>query len=68
MKLGVHRDALAGALQAADRVFVYQAPNIHWDVVAAMQPLAERASVSTNLQDLVGSVAAESRPETTWSS
>lgn len=62
MRMGVHSDTLAGALQSADRVFVYQAPNVSWDVAAAMQPLTERASISTDLQELVGIVAGESRP------
>ncbi len=62
MKMGVHRETLAGALRAADRVFVYQAPNVRWDVMTAMQPLAERASVSTDIDELVGSVAAETQP------
>jgi len=61
MKMGVHRDTLAAALQPADRVFVYQAPNLSWDVNTAMQPLAERVSISTDLQELVGNVAAETQ-------
>ncbi len=62
MKMGVHRETLAAALQTADRVFVYQAPNVNWDVTAAMQTLAERVSISTALQELVGNVAAETKP------
>jgi UDP-N-acetylmuramate: L-alanyl-gamma-D-glutamyl-meso-diaminopimelate ligase len=62
MKMGVHRDTLAGALQAADRVFIYQAPNLSWDVNTYMQPLAERVSISTDLQELVSNVAAETQP------
>jgi len=61
MKLGVHRDSLAGALTDADRVFVYRAPNVKWDVAAAMQPLGERASVSGDLTQLVDAVTAELR-------
>jgi len=62
MKMGVHRDTLAAALQPADRVFIFQAPNVSWDVTAAMQPLAERVSISTDLEQLVGTVAGESQP------
>jgi UDP-N-acetylmuramate: L-alanyl-gamma-D-glutamyl-meso-diaminopimelate ligase len=61
MKMGVHRATLAGALQSADRVFVYQAPNLNWDVHAAMQPLAERISISTDIQGLIDKVTAETR-------
>lgn len=56
MKLGVHRDSLAGALADADHVFVYQAPQVTWDVAGAMQPLGARASVSRELTQLVEAV------------
>ena len=59
MKAGVHRDSLAPALEQADRVFVYQAPNIEWDVAGAMHPLGARASVSRDVDQLVERVAAE---------
>ncbi|MGE5624595.1 MAG: UDP-N-acetylmuramate:L-alanyl-gamma-D-glutamyl-meso-diaminopimelate ligase [Bacillota bacterium] len=59
MKLGVHRDTLAGSLQGADRVFVYQAPNIGWDVAGALKPLGTRASVIQDLDALVAAVMGE---------
>jgi UDP-N-acetylmuramate: L-alanyl-gamma-D-glutamyl-meso-diaminopimelate ligase len=59
MKLGVHRDSLAASLTDADRVFVYRAPNVTWDVAAAVQPLGVRASVSAELGQLVDAVVAE---------
>ncbi|MDE2196243.1 MAG: UDP-N-acetylmuramate:L-alanyl-gamma-D-glutamyl-meso-diaminopimelate ligase [Gammaproteobacteria bacterium] len=61
MKMGVHRDTLAVSLQAADRVFVYQAQNVTWDVAAAMQPLGQRVSVSHDLERLVSMVTGELR-------
>ena len=42
MKLGTHKAALADSLRGADRVFVYQSPEVKWDVADAMQP-ARRA-------------------------
>jgi UDP-N-acetylmuramate: L-alanyl-gamma-D-glutamyl-meso-diaminopimelate ligase len=59
MKMGVHKDALADSLQAADRVFVYQAPNVSWDVPGAMRPLGSRASVLKDLDGLADAVMAE---------
>lgn len=59
MKLGVHQATLAASLDAADRVFVYQAPNLAWDVASAMQALGLRVSISGDLEQLVGSVAGE---------
>ena len=59
MKMGVHKDALADSLQAADRVFVYQAPNLSWDVAGAMGSLGHRATVLKDLDALAEAVMAE---------
>jgi UDP-N-acetylmuramate: L-alanyl-gamma-D-glutamyl-meso-diaminopimelate ligase len=62
MKLGTHRDALAKSLELADRVFMYQGPNIHWDVSESVAGLRERASVATSIDALVTQLGAELRP------
>ena len=59
MKMGAHCNTLAASLQTADRVFIYQASNVTWDVKSSMQPLGLRASVSADLEQLVGIVAGE---------
>ncbi|MGH8373533.1 MAG: UDP-N-acetylmuramate:L-alanyl-gamma-D-glutamyl-meso-diaminopimelate ligase [Gammaproteobacteria bacterium] len=59
MKTGVHRDTLAASLQDADRIFVYQAPNVNWDVAGALSPLGARASVTRDIEQMVGSVSGE---------
>ncbi len=59
MKMGVHRDTLAGSLEQADRVFVYQAPNVKWDVAGAFSPLGTRASVIRDLDALADAVMSE---------
>ena len=61
MKMGAVKDALAGSLAAADRVFCYAA-NLNWDVAGALAPLRDKASVYTDLASLVQDVAAQSRP------
>ena len=61
MKLGVHRDTLAGSLEGADRVFVYQAPNVGWDVAGALRPLGTRASVVNDLGVLTDAVIGEAQ-------
>lgn len=40
MKLGVHKDTLAAALSAADRVWVYRPAGLDWDLAAAVQALS----------------------------
>jgi UDP-N-acetylmuramate: L-alanyl-gamma-D-glutamyl-meso-diaminopimelate ligase len=61
MKLGTHKSALAESLRGADRVFVYQSPEVQWDVASAMQPLGELAAVHRELDGLVAALVAEAR-------
>jgi len=62
MKLGTHKAALAESLRGADRVFVYQSPEVRWDVGEAMQPLGAVATVDDDLTRLTAALVAESRP------
>ena len=62
MKLGAHKAALADSLRAADRVFIYQSPDVKWDVAEAMRPLGATAVVQTDLELLTTALAAEARP------
>jgi UDP-N-acetylmuramate: L-alanyl-gamma-D-glutamyl-meso-diaminopimelate ligase len=61
MKLGTHKSALAESLRSADRVFVYQSPEVKWDVADAMQPLGRLATVHTDLGQLTAALAAAAR-------
>ena len=61
MKLGVMKDALAGSLTDADRVFCYGA-NLGWDATAALNPLGEKASTHDDLAQLVGTIADAAQP------
>jgi UDP-N-acetylmuramate: L-alanyl-gamma-D-glutamyl-meso-diaminopimelate ligase len=62
MKLGTHKAALANSLVGADRVFVYQSPEVKWDVADAMVPLGSLATVQADLPKLVSALAGEARP------
>jgi UDP-N-acetylmuramate: L-alanyl-gamma-D-glutamyl-meso-diaminopimelate ligase len=42
-------------------VFVYQSPEVKWDVRGAMQPLGTLATVEADLGALVAAMVAESR-------
>jgi UDP-N-acetylmuramate: L-alanyl-gamma-D-glutamyl-meso-diaminopimelate ligase len=61
MKLGTHRTALAESLRGADRVYVYQSPEVRWDVGEALQPLGTLAVVHDDLERLTAALVAESR-------
>jgi UDP-N-acetylmuramate: L-alanyl-gamma-D-glutamyl-meso-diaminopimelate ligase len=39
MKLGIHKDALAGSLEEADQVWVYRPSGLDWDLAGALRPL-----------------------------
>lgn len=56
MKLGTHRGALAKSLARADRVWMYQGPNVNWDVAGSVAALGERASVSKDIGQLVATL------------
>lgn len=62
MKLGVHQQTLAQALQGAELSFLLQPSGIGWDVRQAMQPLAERVHVADEVDDLVTQIVAQSQP------
>ncbi len=62
MRLGVHRDTLAPALAAADRVVLFRPPDLGWDlgtVTAALGP--DKARVFDSIDTLVDGLAAELR-------
>jgi UDP-N-acetylmuramate: L-alanyl-gamma-D-glutamyl-meso-diaminopimelate ligase len=61
MKLGVHKDTLAGALAGADRTWFYAPPDLGWDVAAAVAPLGARASTLGDVDVLAAAVAKEAR-------
>ena len=56
MKLGVMKDALAGSLANADRVFCYSA-GLGWDPTAALAPLGAKAEIHQDMAKLVGAIA-----------
>jgi UDP-N-acetylmuramate: L-alanyl-gamma-D-glutamyl-meso-diaminopimelate ligase len=62
MKLGTHKAALTESLRGADRVFVYQSPEVKWDVADTMHPLGKLATVHTELPQLVAALVDEARP------
>jgi len=62
MRLGVHANLLADALAGADRVWLYAMPGLTWDARQMLEPLGERARVSTATQEIVAQVTAQARP------
>jgi UDP-N-acetylmuramate: L-alanyl-gamma-D-glutamyl-meso-diaminopimelate ligase len=61
MRLGVHTERLAPALEGADRVYVFQPPDLSWHVQPVLARLGERLCVADDVDALVGRLAAELR-------
>ena len=53
MKAGIHKDTLAGALAAADLVYVLEPPGLGWDLRASLNGLGDRLRVAPAVGDIV---------------
>jgi len=62
MRLGVHRAVLADALAGADRVFLYQPPDMGWDVAEVAARIGAAAQRAGELDQLLEALARELRP------
>ncbi|MBB1072972.1 UDP-N-acetylmuramate:L-alanyl-gamma-D-glutamyl-meso-diaminopimelate ligase [Rhodoferax sp. 4810] len=62
MRLGVHADSLAGALQTADLVYIFTPPDLGWDAAAALAPLGSRLTVASDIAQLVAQITAAAQP------
>ena len=59
MKLGVHRDELAPSLADADQSWFLSAPELGWDLAAALKPLGERLHFGASVDELVKGLSNE---------
>jgi UDP-N-acetylmuramate: L-alanyl-gamma-D-glutamyl-meso-diaminopimelate ligase len=62
MKLGVHKEELAHALQAADQAMLLQPANLGWSLRDATAVLGARRSVFDSVDELIPAVAAIASP------
>ncbi len=61
MKLGTHKDTLAGSLLEADAVIAYQPDNMSWDLNEALQPLTGRYQVFADTDRILDFLLGELR-------
>jgi len=61
MRAGIHREELATALAAADRVFLYQAAGLEWNLDGVARALGAKATVLGEMPRLVDALASELR-------
>jgi UDP-N-acetylmuramate: L-alanyl-gamma-D-glutamyl-meso-diaminopimelate ligase len=62
MKLGTHKDTLAGSLQAADRVVLYQGPDVKWDLNIVSQQLGDISRKYSNIEEIIRDLSEMARP------
>jgi UDP-N-acetylmuramate: L-alanyl-gamma-D-glutamyl-meso-diaminopimelate ligase len=62
MRLGIHREVLAGALAEADRVWLFEPDDLAWDLHEVATGLPVPPVVSADVDDLVASIVGEARP------
>lgn len=61
MRLGVHRDELAGSLKAADRVYLLRPAELSWDIGQVARQLNDRAEVRDSTDALIEAMRQELR-------
>jgi UDP-N-acetylmuramate: L-alanyl-gamma-D-glutamyl-meso-diaminopimelate ligase len=61
MRMGVHRDTLAPSLSGADRVMMYQAESLDWDLAQVTDALGDKADLYHDIDEMVRIVLAEAR-------
>jgi UDP-N-acetylmuramate: L-alanyl-gamma-D-glutamyl-meso-diaminopimelate ligase len=62
MRMGEHRAQLAAATADADQVFWFQPPGMQWSLESVIEESPVPAELMSDLDDLVGTVAALVRP------
>jgi len=62
MKLGVHREELAPALELADRTWFLNSADLGWDLPSAVAGLGSSVSFAATVDALVAALAKDSRP------
>jgi UDP-N-acetylmuramate: L-alanyl-gamma-D-glutamyl-meso-diaminopimelate ligase len=62
MRLGVHRAAIAPALALADRVWLYEPPDLGWNLADVVQAAKPPTDVLPSIDALIAAIAIEARP------
>jgi UDP-N-acetylmuramate: L-alanyl-gamma-D-glutamyl-meso-diaminopimelate ligase len=61
MRLGVHRETLAGSMRGADRIWLHQPDDIHWSLDEIAAQLDVPVVVEDTVEAIVAAVAGEAR-------
>jgi UDP-N-acetylmuramate: L-alanyl-gamma-D-glutamyl-meso-diaminopimelate ligase len=61
MKMGVHKNILATALEAADRVLMLEPQGLHWDVQDSLRELGEKCRIFTGVEEIIMELLVDAR-------
>ncbi|MCL5975471.1 MAG: UDP-N-acetylmuramate:L-alanyl-gamma-D-glutamyl-meso-diaminopimelate ligase [Gammaproteobacteria bacterium] len=61
MKMGVHEQTLAASLQAADKVILYQDPQLSWSLDSIQQQLGESSVLHRKIDDVVAQLVSQGK-------
>lgn len=62
MRMGVHASQLPGSLASADQVLVFSPDSLKWDASAVFAPMAEKAQVYNQTEQIISELTYEVRP------
>ncbi len=62
MRMGIHKDSLADALQVADRVILFEQAEMNWTLSSVQQQLGDKATVKKEIDAIVGLMCDEAEP------
>ncbi|MFI4938333.1 MAG: UDP-N-acetylmuramate:L-alanyl-gamma-D-glutamyl-meso-diaminopimelate ligase [Candidatus Berkiellales bacterium] len=63
MCMGFHQAEIASALNAADKILVYQSPKVKWDVASQMAALGQRAQIFHETQHIIDALVPVVSPQ-----
>ena len=62
MKMGIHKDRLAESLKLADQIFIYQSPDVNWDVKQYLSVIADKSKIFISVEDIIRQTIANVQP------
>ena len=62
MRMGVHKQQLAGSLELADEVILFQPAEVDWDMHSVVKEIGGSARLLRSLDDIIRLLAEQSRP------
>jgi len=62
MKMGVHKDSLAGSLKNADHILLFQSSDISWNLSDNMKSLADKVNVYQSTDEIISTLLSKASP------